>query len=82
MADTKQNIEAIARAATVAQGDRSTAILTGEIPHEALVVHRAAALAALGKDIVGEGRCKAIGEHIMAIENESGVDALMKLMTK
>jgi 2-methylcitrate dehydratase len=38
-------------------------------------------LTALGKDVVGEERCKQIGEHIMAIEKQPNVDALMQLMT-
>jgi 2-methylcitrate dehydratase len=37
-------------------------------------------LTALGKDVVGEGRCHQIGEHIMAIDEQPTVDKLIGLM--
>jgi len=38
-------------------------------------------LTALGRDVVGEDRCKRIGEHIMAIDGQPTVDEMMGLMT-
>ena len=37
---------------------------------------------ALGKEIVGESRCKELRQVIMGLEKESGVDRLLKMMTK
>ena len=37
---------------------------------------------ALGRDVVGEGKCKEIASIILSVEKEAKVDRLMKAMTK
>jgi hypothetical protein len=37
---------------------------------------------ALGKDVVGEARCKELGQVIMKLDQEKSVERLMAMMTK